>query len=147
IVELERIAATPEPVEKRLARMLRTRVLHRFDSVQGYFQSLDEMFAVLRPAYLERRERWFEHEAKIFAKVLAEGSKHGVFLAGDAALARERARTLLIATNALLPYSLRAEELGSRREVEREVVHLSEMLIHGLVRHEDAAARPEEKRP
>jgi len=34
--------------------MLLTRVLFRFDSVRAYYQSRDDLFAALRPAYMAR---------------------------------------------------------------------------------------------
>ena len=43
--------------------MLMTRVLFRFDSVQHYTQSLNELLAHLRPQLLERRKRYFQEEA------------------------------------------------------------------------------------
>ncbi len=131
IAELEAIATSDAPPAERLQRMLVTRVLFRFDSVHGYYQSLDEMFSVLRPAYLQRRERYIETEATVFARVCAEGERDGSLQVSDAA---ETARTLLLATNALLPYSLNTRELGSRREIERQAERIAELLLRGLTR-------------
>ncbi len=131
IAELETIAASDATPADRLQRMLVTRVLFRFDSVHGYYQSLDEMFSVLRPAYLERRERYIESEAVVFARVCAEGERDGSLQLTDA---HESARTLLLATSALLPYSLNTRELGSRREIERQVERIAELLLRGLTR-------------
>ena len=61
------IARSDASVAIRLRLMLITRVLFRFDSVQHYSQSLDDLLAVLRPSLLARRERYFEEEARIFA--------------------------------------------------------------------------------
>ena len=47
--------------------MLVERVLFRFDSVQHYSQSLNELLAHIRSPLLERRQRYFEEEARIFA--------------------------------------------------------------------------------
>lgn len=131
MTELETIAASDAAPADRLQRMLVTRVLFRFDSVHGYYQSLDEMFSVLRPAYLERRERYIESEALVFARVCAEGERDGTLQLSDAA---ETARTLLLATNALLPYSLNTRELGSRREIERQAERIAELVVRGLTR-------------
>lgn len=131
ITELESIAASDSPPAERLQRMLVVRVLFRFDSVHGYYQSLDEMFSVLRPAYLERRERYIESEAAVFARVCTEGERDGSLQITDAT---ESARTMLLATSALLPYSLSARELGSRREIERQVERVAELLLRGLVK-------------
>src|SRR5262245_3314496 len=48
----------------RLREMLLTRVLFRFDSVHDYSQSLDDLLASLRTAYLARRQGYFDAEAK-----------------------------------------------------------------------------------
>src|SRR5687768_3386912 len=103
--------------ENRLRRMLIERVMLRFDSVQHYSQSLNELLAQLRPRLLERRKRYFEEEARIFSRVLADGKTSGVFKIKDPV---ETGRTLLDATNALLPYSLSAYELGERDEIEKK---------------------------
>ena len=43
--------------------MIVERVLFRFDSVQHYTLSLNEMLAVVRPRLLELRRRHFDEEA------------------------------------------------------------------------------------
>jgi hypothetical protein len=42
------------------------------------------------------------------------------------------ARSLVLATNALLPYSLSVRELGSRRVVESEAARIADLLLDGL---------------
>src|SRR5687767_13315282 len=56
---LERIAASSKPCEERITEMLIDRVLFRFDSVQHYSQSLNDLLAQLRAQLLERRRRYF----------------------------------------------------------------------------------------
>jgi AcrR family transcriptional regulator len=118
-----------QPAEK-IKMMLIERVMFRFDAVQHYSTSLNEMLAQVRPRLLERRKRYFEEEANVFAKVLDDSKPYGVF-AGDAF---EDSRTLLIATNSLLPYSLSTSELGSRIEIEERVTRLAEILLNGIIR-------------
>lgn len=127
--KLEETAARPEPAAARLRSMLATRVLYRFDSVQDYYQSFNDLFATLRPAYLARRDGYFNAEAERLAAVIREGQAAGEIAAGEAGML---ARTLLTATNALLPYSLSPRELGERREVERAVLGIADLLIDGL---------------
>jgi AcrR family transcriptional regulator len=127
--KLEETAARPEPAAARLRAMLATRVLYRFDSVQDYYQSFNDLFATLRPAYLARRDGYFNAEAERLAAVIREGQAAGEIAAGEAGML---ARTLLTATNALLPYSLSPRELGERREVERAVLGIADLLIDGL---------------
>ena len=99
------IAEKPVSVDLRLHEMLIERVLFRFDSVQHYAQSLNDLLARLRPKLLERRKRYFDEEARIFASVIKEGQEAGAFVSGDAL---DLAHTLLVATKSLLPYSLSA---------------------------------------
>lgn len=128
--ELRRIARGTGAPAVRLRRMLVLRVMFRFDSVQHYTESLSDLLAALRPGLLARRRRHFEDEAEVIAEVLAEGRREGVFNFRDAVTT---ARTLLTATNALLPYSLSARELGSRAELETEAARVVEMLLTGLL--------------
>jgi AcrR family transcriptional regulator len=118
-------------VDVRLRRMLIERVVFRFDSVQHYTQSLNDLLAKLRPRLLERRRRYFEDEARIFARLLEEGKTAGEFDMKDA---METARTLLDATNALLPYSLSPNELGERKEIDRKARRVADVLLNGLLK-------------
>jgi AcrR family transcriptional regulator len=129
-VELVRLAGGGGTPAARLRRMLLARVMFRFDSVQHYTESLSDLLAALRPGLLARRRRHFEQEAGVLAEVLREGRRAGDFQFRDA---RTAARTLLTATNALLPYSLSARELGSRAELEAEAAGVVDMLLTGLL--------------
>lgn len=117
--------------EKKLRKMLIDRVMMRFDSVQHYSQSLNELLAQLRPRLLERRKRYFEEEARIFASVLSDGRSAGSFDLKDE---NESGRTLLDATNALLPYSLSAYELGDRKEIEQKANNVADLLLNGILK-------------
>jgi len=126
---LKAISVKPLSVEIRLREMLLERVLYRFDSVQHYSQSLNELLAVLRPKLLERRKRYFREEARIFADIIAAGQKAKVFQEGDPL---DIAITFLSCTNALLPYSLSAIELGDRSEVADRTRKTAAVLIRGV---------------
>jgi AcrR family transcriptional regulator len=117
--------------ETRLRKMLVERVMFRFDSVQHYTQSLNDLLSHLRVKLLERRKRYFEEEAKIFARVIDEGRRSGVL---DTRNPLETARGLLDATNSLLPYSLSAMELGERAEVEKKVKRIADLMLTGLIK-------------
>jgi AcrR family transcriptional regulator len=127
---LAKIAARDDSCEDRIRQMLVERVLYRFDSVQHYTQSLDDLLSNVRQKLLERRTRYFEEEAGIFARVLDEGKCRGTFGMGDPL---ETARSLLIATNSLLPYSLNADELGERKDLEKKTRRLADLLLQGLI--------------
>src|SRR3982074_919364 len=100
-VGLERVARSTDAPVIRLRRMLLLRVIYRFDSVQHYTESINQVMAAIRPALLERRKQYFEAEARILAKVLKQGRRDFVFKD-----ALTTAHALLTATNSLLPYSL-----------------------------------------
>lgn len=127
---LKEIASSDLPAAERLQLMLTTRVLFRFDSVQHYTQSLNDLLAVLRPRVLSRRAQYFEAEAEIFAEVLTAGSATGEFSFDDS---RATALALLQATNGLLPYSLSTTELGERKEVEQRTIDIANLLLRGLI--------------
>ncbi len=113
----------------RLREMLLTRVLFRFDSIQHYTQSLNDVLSALRAGLLSRRARYFQEEAEIFAHVLNEGKEIGEF---DFDNTETVAHSLLIATNGLLPYSLSTAELGERNDVEARAAAVADLLLHGL---------------
>jgi AcrR family transcriptional regulator len=127
---LQAIAADGSDVAQRLRQMIIERVLLRFDSVADYSQSLDDLFESIRPAYMSRRQRYFEIEVAVFAPVLEEGRRRKLLAVTDARLA---AYTLILATNSLLPYSLSARELGKRAEVEKQVRRIADLLLNGLL--------------
>jgi AcrR family transcriptional regulator len=115
---------------ERLREMLLTRVLFRFDSIQHYTQSLNDLLAALRPGLLARRARYFDEEAQILADVLNKGRDLGEFEFNDALSV---AYALLNATNGLLPYSLSATELGSREDVEERAAGVADLMLNGLL--------------
>lgn len=129
--QLITIARDDAPVAERLREMLVTRVLFRFDSVQHYTESLNELLAELRPQLLARRLRYFDEEAQVFAEVIAKGQTSRTFKSGDP---HDVAHLLLLATNALLPYSLSTQELGERAEIKGKVTRLADLLLAGVVR-------------
>jgi Transcriptional regulator len=127
---LRRIAAEDAAPAERLKEMLKMRVLFRFDSVQHYTVSLDDLLSAIRPQLLARRRKYFAEEAQIFAEIIAEGQLNGDFSDGDAL---EIAQTLLTATNSLLPLSLSVKELGEREEIEEKVTLLANLLLRGVL--------------
>jgi len=126
---LRAIAQEDAHPAERLRRMLIERVVFRFDSVQHYTQSLNDLLSALRSRLLARRQRYFAEEAEIFAEVLAEGKKLKMFDVQDAIVTAE---LFLMATNSLLPYSLSTSELGERRDIEDKVSRLADLLLAGV---------------
>lgn len=129
---LEEIAGGSGTPSDRLREMLLTRVLFRFDSVQGYYQGLDDLLSAIRAAYMSRRQKYFEAEGRILARVLEEGQQSGTIRALDPLRA---ANSMLLATAALMPYSLSVREMGSRSEVERRANAIVDLLLNGIQNH------------
>ena len=127
---LHEIARSDAPAAERLRLMLLTRVLFRFDSIQHYTQSLNDLLAVLRPGLLARRAQYFEAEAQTFAEVLTAGREAGEFNFENE---HATAHALLQATNGLLPYSLSTTELGEREEVEQRAADVANLMLRGLL--------------
>ena len=125
------ISLEDAPPGERLREMLITRVLIRFDSVQHYTESLNELLAELRPQLLARRRHYFDEEAQAFVGVIEKGQGLGAFEGGDP---HKIANLLLMATNSLLPYSLSPQELGERAELVRKVSQLADLLLTGVLR-------------
>ena len=128
---LREIAASDAAAAERLRQMLLMRVLFRFDSIQHYTQSLNDLLAALRPGLMARRAQYFEAEAEIFAALLIAGRQSGEFDFQDE---YATARALLQATNGLLPYSLSATELGKREEVEQRAADVADLVMGGLLK-------------
>lgn len=128
---LREIAASDAAAAERLRQMLLMRVLFRFDSIQHYTQSLNDLLAALRPGLMARRAQYFEAEAEIFTALLIAGRQSGEFDFQDE---NATARALLQATNGLLPYSLSTNELGRREEVEQRAADVADLVMGGLLK-------------
>ncbi len=124
------IAASGEPVDRRLRRMLVLRVLHRFDSVAHYSRSLGDLLSAVRAPLLLRRRAHFEKEAAVFEGLLREGARLGELDCPDP---RSAALVLIDSTNSHLPFNLSARELGRREEVEDQVGRVADLLVKGLL--------------
>jgi TetR/AcrR family fatty acid metabolism transcriptional regulator len=130
VLKLREQAGAPDSVDRRLRRMLLLRVLHRFDSVAHYSQSLGDLLSSVRGPLLVRRQAYFEREAEIFEGVLREGARQGDLDCPDP---RSASLVLIQSTNSLLPFNLSAGELGRREELEGEVGRIADLLIKGLL--------------
>lgn len=137
----ERMADEAEgsgPAADRLARMLIGRIEVRHEQVQDLSRSLDQMFEVIRPAYMQRRREWFEKEAEQLAEVIREGQRAGEFGPEDAL---DSAALLVRATNAYLPFSLSLEEIGHPDVIRRRLRRMAEILVGGLKNSEPVPRR------
>ena len=126
---LKQVFESSAPASKRLNMLMIDRVMLRFDNVQNFTQSLNELIATARPSIVKRRKKQVDVEAEMIAALIADGQKSGEFGAGDT---KQLSKTLVDATDSLLPYSLSAFEKKTRREVKRRAVAVTELLIDGL---------------
>ncbi len=129
---MSRILQSDLDARKRLRNMLMVRVMGRVHAVRDFTMALDELFEAVRPAYMERRKLYFDAERTLLAGVLAEGVLSGDFLVDSAP---ETAATLIMATNAFLPYSLSVRDLGSPEMIEANLSRLVDLLIRGLTKN------------
>ncbi len=129
VAELQRIAASDAPPRDQIRDMLLARVLIRFDAVQHYSESIDELLGVLRKKVIERRKTYFAEEARVLATAIRAGQAQGTFRSGKPL---GLAAALVTATNALLPASLSTQELGERAEVRRKALAVAELMLGGL---------------
>jgi AcrR family transcriptional regulator len=125
----------------RLRRMLVGRVLGRFDYARAHSASLDEILGAIRPALLARRAEHFRAESLVVAQVLREAR------ALAPREARETAHAMILATNALLPYSLGVREMGRRAEIARRAGRIADLVIRGALAPASDARPPRRPRP
>jgi AcrR family transcriptional regulator len=128
----ERLGALAESkgnATDRLREMLMVRVMGRIESIKDYYHSLDELFEIVRPAYMARRKTYFDREVSLLAGVLIEGQRSGEFSFEGA---QTTATTLMLATNAFLPYSLSVRELGQPEVIEERLTLMVDLLLRGL---------------
>jgi TetR/AcrR family fatty acid metabolism transcriptional regulator len=130
IERLERVLRSGLSSADKIREMTMLRVMFRFDAVQHFPESLSEMFRDLRAGVLERRQHYFREEAKLFAAALREGQRAGIFRRTDCSAT---ANAILGATNSLLPFHLSTHELGKRRDIEKMVTVLTDLLLDGLL--------------
>lgn len=116
---------------ERLRLMLVERVMSRVRAVANYHESLDEIFEVVRPAYIERRRQYFFTEQDLISQALESGiEEKKIFMPnpmGTAAI-------LLQATNAYLPYSLSVRELGNPDQIEKQLGQMVDLLVKGVTK-------------
>jgi AcrR family transcriptional regulator len=118
-------------VVEKLRQMLSERVMRRVRAVAEYHESLDEIFEVVRPAYIERRRQYFFVEQDLISQALEAGIEEGkVFIANP----MQTAATLLQATNAYLPYSLSVRELGNPDQIEKQLKQMVDLLVKGVTK-------------
>lgn len=126
---IDDIAQSKGSPQKRLREILCTRVLFLFDRAQDNYQKYLDLFVAIRPAYLARREEYIEAEAIRLQQVITEGIRARAFVTDDVPLT---AKSLILATNALMPFTLSPRQLQARKEVIGQLEHIVNLLLDGL---------------
>jgi AcrR family transcriptional regulator len=129
VARLEQEAGAELSAAERLRRMLVGRVLFMFDDVRNRTATFDEIVESTRTAYMPRRIGYLRAESAVFAKLLVQGQESGELWVDDP---ERMAMTLLLATNALMPFSLSAEQRTDRDWVESEITRIADLLLRGL---------------
>lgn len=126
---LSALADGTAPAPDRLRAMLVARVLGRYDSFAHYQGSVQDLAGALRPALHLRREEFADREARVFARVIADGTQAGDFAPRDPL---DTARLLMLGTEALMLSNLSARDLGDRATVDARARALAAVLVNGL---------------
>jgi len=127
---LSGIAHSSAPPRERLRDALLTRVTFRFDVLRPYRAHLDEMREPLLLAIRHRAPRQFEREERIIARILADCQRAGM---ADVVDPVPTARTLLTATNALLPAEGNLS-IPPVDEISRTAARLIDIVLDGVLR-------------
>ncbi len=126
LVAIARCDASPEA---RLVAFLEQRVILRYDLFDRHKRSMDEAMESLRPQLIGKRDAFHEGEAQLLKSVIEDGVQAGLMQSADPAT---DARSMILATNSLLPYSLRPEQLGDRGCVFGKVASLARLLVRAV---------------
>ena len=127
--DLSTIARSDLAPDRKLRDLLVRRVLAGFDAARDFAESLDELFASVRPSLLARRQQYQGSMAAIIADVLREGCAQDIFEVSDIDAV---ALSIVLAITSLLPYSLSVAQLGRRDEIEAKARIIADLLLNGL---------------
>jgi AcrR family transcriptional regulator len=128
MAEISEIAESDASAKDKITQILRARVMTRFDYCRNA-TCLDEMLAALHKELMVRKERYHTEEARLLQSILDEAAADGEL---PACCSCEAAESMILATNALLPYSLKTSQLGSYEEIEEKVRRVAALLVLGL---------------
>jgi AcrR family transcriptional regulator len=143
MIKLQEILESDAPVEERLRSLLLARILHRYHGAREVRHRLDEMIAAIRPAIHGCKMAWMETEGKIFAQILREGKDKNSFSwfggSGDSVRGNRAevspeaaARTLILATNGLMPDKLSPADYEDPERMQAKTEQLVDFLLCAL---------------
>jgi len=132
---LRSIAASDLSPEERLREMLIARVLLRYEGARKNKHRLEEMVNAIRAAMRDgqRKWKWLEIEPAIFAEVLAEGERKGVFSFGAQFDSVDTvAATMMLAMRSMMPDLLCGTDFDEPEQFRQRVEWLTELLMRAL---------------
>ncbi len=122
------IASERRPAQDKIADILQERVMYRFAYCSNA-TSIDQMLAALKDELLTRKEAHHAKEAELLEQLLDEAARSGELPRCNSKAAAE---AMILATNALIPYSIRTTQLGSPQVIEQKVRQVASLLVLGL---------------
>lgn len=128
---LQETAASSEPAEVRLRSMLVYRVMARYDRFARCARSMDDAFLSLKNKLVPKRDAFHLREADLLSKFLSSAHQGGLLTCEDP---DRTAQAMVTATNSLMPYSLRTDQLGDRAMVEQRAGDLAQLLARAVKR-------------
>lgn len=115
----------------RLKRILVLRVMLRDAVFRRHRRSLDEALESLRGTLDAHRERFHRREASLIADLIEEALADGSARPADEPPAK-LGETLVLATNALLPYRVRTEQVPGKKTIEHRARRVAALLVRAL---------------
>ena len=125
--DLERIKDEPIDARIRLRKFMEHRVIKRFDIFQVHQRSMDEALSSIAPDTLdEYRQRFHLRERQLITSIIEDGNRTGSmnFPNPD-----ETSEAIIIATNSLMPYKQRPQQLGDRTQVLYKIGIVADLVI------------------
>jgi len=123
------IAQDDQPARDKITEILLERVMHRFQYCNRNATSMDQMLAALKDELMTRKDVHHAKEAELLEQLLLDAGRSGELPLCDCKAA---AQAMILATNALLPYSIRTTQLGSPEVIEQKVRDVASLLVLGL---------------
>lgn len=117
-----------DPAE-RLAEFLSVRVMVRYDLFQRFRRSFEEGLEALAPRVQIHIAEFQEREAHFVKSLISAGIESGTFQSPEPLI---DSRTLILATNSLIFYRKRPEEVPERDIVDLQATTLARFLVRAL---------------
>lgn len=127
--DLQAIAASQATAQERLRLMLVHRVMARYDRFARCARSMDDAFLSLKNKLVPKRDAFHLREADLFSEFLSGAQRDGLLSCDDPS---RTAQAMVTATNSLMPYSLRTDQLGDREMVEQRADDLARLLTRAV---------------